>query len=260
MLSSHALRISLRSPSTRLVTPAALARRTFLTTALLQSPPAVKSVATKKKATITEKKKKQTPAKPAKKAEKPTKHAVDVSADDLPPKRPNSPYVIFFMKSTKDAFRKGLQKEGGVVVFAKRAGEAWAAMSTAEKQPYYDEFEVLKEQYLKAREQYFKNVDPKVLSAINKKRKERGLSRIRDPNREPQLPSPYLRFVSAFRSSPEGDAIMKDKSHPEHPVRRLGRTAGERWRSMSDDEKYPFVVAYNRDKEIAQANQKQAST
>ena len=31
---------------------------------------------------------------------------------------------------------------------------------------------------------------------------------------------------------------MKDKSHPEHPVRRLGRTAGERWRSMSDDEKY----------------------
>ena len=140
--------------------------------------------------------------------------AVDVSADDLPPKRPNSPYVIFFMKSTKDAFRKGLQKEGGVVVFAKRAGEAWAAMSTAEKQvitriqattlgyssylitqPYYDEFEVLKEQYLKAREQYFKNVDPKVLSAINKKRKERGLSRIRDPNREPQLPSPYLRWV-----------------------------------------------------------------
>ena len=72
MFSSHALRISLRSPSTQLVIPAALARRTFLTTVLLQSPPAVKSAATKKKATTTEKKK-TAPAKPAKKAKNPTK-------------------------------------------------------------------------------------------------------------------------------------------------------------------------------------------
>lgn len=146
--------------------------------------------------------------------------AMNVSADDLPPKRPNSPYVIFFVKHTKDAFRNGLQKEGGVIALAKRAGEAWTAMSTAEKQvitrmqattlgcslylitqPYYDESEVLKEQYLKAREQYFTNVDPKVLSAINKKRKERGLSRIRDPNKEPQLPTPYLRLVEWTRAN-----------------------------------------------------------
>ena len=122
-------------------------------------------------------------------------------------------------------------------------------------QPYYDEFEVRKVQHAKAREQYFKTVDPKVLKEINKKRKERGLSKIRAPTKGPQHTTPYLRsggwkvdhhfahprlyrFVSSFRSTSEGDAIMKDKSHAEKPVLRLGRAAGERWRNMSDDEKY----------------------
>ncbi|KAI6044562.1 hypothetical protein EDC04DRAFT_2889634 [Pisolithus marmoratus] len=146
-----------------------------------------------------------------------------------------------------------------VVEITKRGGEAWASLTQAEKQPYYDEYEVLKAQHVKAREKYFNELDPSVLKAINKQRKARGKSKIRGLPKQPPLLSPYMRFASAFRSTAEGNAILQDKTSSELPVLRLGRAAGERWRSMSDDEKFPYVVAYNRDKEALQAGQKQKS-
>ncbi|KAL4063452.1 hypothetical protein J3A83DRAFT_4379488 [Scleroderma citrinum] len=240
MFSSVALRVSLAA---RLVVPLASTRRTLLTTALLQSPPATT---------------KKPPAKPNKSGKK---QAFRVSKDDLPPKRPSTPFVLFFIKHTKDAATNGIRKDEPVTVLAKRAGEAWAAMTIAEKQPYFDEHETLKTQYEKAREQYFDNVDPEVLKAINKQRKARGLPRVRGPTKPTHLLSPYMRFMKTFRDSSEGLALLQDKTNPEpRPIIRVSRAAGQRWRNMSDEDKYPFVVAYNRDKEALQANQTRAST
>ncbi|KAL4080094.1 hypothetical protein V8B97DRAFT_2002566 [Scleroderma yunnanense] len=241
MFSSVALRVSLAA---RLVVPLASTRRTLLTTALLQSPPATT---------------KKPPAKPNKSGKK---QAFRVSKDDLPPKRPSTPFVLFFIKHTKDAATNGIRKDEPVTVLAKRAGEAWAAMTIAEKQPYFDEHETLKTQYEKAREQYFDNVDPEVLKAINKQRKARGLPRVGHVGlgKSQCLPS-TTRFMKTFRDSSEGLALLQDKTNPEpRPIIRVSRAAGQRWRNMSDEDKYPFVVAYNRDKEALQANQTRAST
>ncbi|KAI6032663.1 hypothetical protein F5J12DRAFT_180517 [Pisolithus orientalis] len=256
MLSLLAQRVSV-SLAPRFAAVVPLARRTLLTTPQLQFPP----LATKSKKTAgSDGSKKASPRKKStKETRKPTKAkkksaTTRVSKEDLPPKRPSPPYFIFLSKFRKDTLSKGSlsESETNVVEMTKRGGEAWASLTQAEKQPYFDEYEVLKAQHAKAREKYFNELDPNVLRAINKQRKARGKPKLRGLPKQPALLTPYMRFAGAFRTTAEGNAILQDKTNSELPVLRLGRIAGERWRSMSDEEKFPYVVAYNRDKEALQ--------
>ncbi|KAI6103156.1 high mobility group box domain-containing protein [Pisolithus croceorrhizus] len=261
MLSLLTRRVSV-SLATRFVVLAPLTRRNFLTTPQLQFPP----LATKaKKATGSDKPKKESPRKKSTKEPKePTKArgksaTTRVNKDDLPPKRPTPPYFLFLAKFRKDIDSDGSLNESSVVEITKRGGEVWASLTQAEKQRYYDEYEVLRSQHIKAREKYFNELDPSVLKAINKQRKARGKPRIRGLPRQPAPLTPYMRFAVAFRSTDEGNAILQDRASSERPMLRLGRAAGERWRSMSDEEKYPYFVAFKRDKEELQAGQRQES-
>ncbi|KAG6336221.1 hypothetical protein ID866_2872 [Astraeus odoratus] len=257
MLSLLARRIT-TSPTTsfaaRLAVSAAFAplTRTFQTTAQRLLPPA----ATKSKTTKESSSSKKTPKAETKKPAKAKAETVNrVSKEDLPPKRPASPYLIFYAKYRDELTKKhgnDVEKIGNAVTLAKRAGEAWTSMAQEDKQSYYNEYEVMKTQYEKNREKYFNEVDPNVLKEINKNRKSRGMSKLRNPNQTATKPlTPFMRFAVWFRSSPEGRAIMEDKSQSEKPVIRASRTAGERWRKMSDEEKYPYVVAYNRERGAA---------
>ncbi|KAI6000838.1 high mobility group box domain-containing protein [Pisolithus albus] len=259
MLSLLTQRVSI-SLATRFVVVAPLARRTFLTTPQLQFPP----LASKdQKATGSDKPQRESPRKRStKEAKEPTKakgksSTPRVDKEDLPPKRPTPPYFLFLSKFRKDIDSVGSLNENNVVEITKRCSEAWASMTQAEKQPYYDEYEVQKSQHVKAKEKYFNELDPNVLKAINKQRKAQGKSKLRGLPKQPAVLTPYMRFAVAFRSTDEGNAILQDKANPERAILRLGRAAGERWRRMSDEEKYPYVVAYNRDKEELQTGQGQ---
>lgn len=105
----------------------------------------------------------------------------------------------------------GVKALEGAKTIARRAGQAWASMSQEEKQvgmgfqyaghsidigvqPYYDEYEVTKVQYAKAREKYLRQVSPDVLKAVNQKRKKRGQAPLRRPSQTPRIPTSFLRW------------------------------------------------------------------
>ncbi|KAI6026485.1 hypothetical protein BKA83DRAFT_9148 [Pisolithus microcarpus] len=254
MLSLLTQRVSV-SRATCFVVVAPSARRSFLTTPQLRFPP----LASKdKKATGSDKPKKESPRKKSTKEPKePTKAkgksaTTRVDKEDLPPKRPTPPYFIFLSKFRKNTDSIGSLNESNVVEITRRCSEAWASLTQGRKA-------VLKSQHLKAKEKYFNELDPSILRAINKQRKARGKPKLRGLPKQPALLTPYMRFAVAFRSTDEGNAILQDKTSSERSILRLGRVAGERWRGMSEEEKYPYFVAYNRDKEELQAGRGQNS-
>ena len=56
---------------------------------------------------------------------------------ETPPKKPLTPFFMFREK----------QKEKGMTLGGKEAGEKWAALSSAEKKPYQDAYKKAKEKY-----------------------------------------------------------------------------------------------------------------
>ncbi|KAF9223178.1 hypothetical protein BS17DRAFT_782491 [Gyrodon lividus] len=249
------------------VTLSVLTRRSFLTTPHLQFPPAAKksesTKTTSKKATSTETSTKvKSPAKkgrPAKKiAKKDEKPKVRILRKDLPPKRPPGPYLLFYMSYLKSQSKSKGKEESQA--FAKRASEIWKSYSIAEKQPFYDENEVLKEQSMKDREEYFRNTSITTLKEINKKRRAQGKPAIRRADEVPRPKTAFLWFVSDFRGSVDGQTVMKQTIPGKNPHVQLLVTAGERWRSMSAEEQSPYFEMSRKAREEFKAKQEQATT
>ncbi|KAG1776248.1 hypothetical protein EV702DRAFT_1111336, partial [Suillus placidus] len=67
---------------------------------------------------------------------------------------------------------------------AKEAAATWNGFTLAEKQPYYNEGEVLKEQYGEKLHDYWKTASPKTVRKINAHRKHDGRNKIHRPHQE----------------------------------------------------------------------------
>ncbi|KAK8805737.1 hypothetical protein WA158_002393 [Blastocystis sp. Blastoise] len=65
---------------------------------------------------------------------------------------------------------------------------------------------------------------------------------------EKRIMNPYMRYANACR-----EAIMKE--NPTYTVTDIGRLMGQLWKKMTDEDKAPYVNAYNEEKEI-QKNKK----
>ncbi|KAL4266328.1 HMG box domain-containing protein [Pleurotus pulmonarius] len=125
---------------------------------------------------------------------------------------------------------------------ARDSGNAWRALSEAEKEPFLKQAQVLREEYRKKREEYFENNDPKILKAINKKRVAKGHNKLRNhrpAGQEPRPLSAYFRFMREFRYTSEASHLGGVAA---------ARTAGERWRAMSEEEKDVYKQAWLADK------------
>ncbi|XP_074373023.1 HMG1/2-like protein [Apium graveolens] len=68
--------------------------------------------------------------------------------------------------------------------------------------------------------------------------------KVKDPNKPKRAPSAFFVFMEGFRKQ------FKEENPNVKGVAAMGKAGGDRWRSMSDDEKAPFVrTAEQRKKE-----------
>ncbi|KAG2127959.1 hypothetical protein DEU56DRAFT_819642 [Suillus clintonianus] len=242
-------------------------RRTFFTTRRIQLPVAASksasTTATKKTTKkITKKKIAPKKAKATTKAKsKPKSTAASKKADgplppkrvpksERPPSRPPNAYVLFFSKLVQD--KKGdIKTISDTQSLAKQAAATWKDLTLADKQPYYNEVEVLKKQHEEKLENYWKTTPQETVRKINARRKHDGKGKIHRPPQEGDSKRPkgaFFRFIEYFRQSDDGRAIQKaGVTATGRAAVNVAREAGGRWRAMSASDKAPYVEAFQKE-------------
>jgi hypothetical protein len=123
-------------------------------------------------------------------------------------------------------------------------------MTIAEKQPYYNEVEILKKQYAEKQDEYWKTTSLQTVKEINARRNHEGKCKIHRPHQENADKRPkgsYLRFLEHFRQTDDGKAILEAGfTATGRAVINVTRVAAERWRAMSASDKAPYVEAFEK--------------
>ncbi|KAG2068274.1 hypothetical protein BDR04DRAFT_1103597 [Suillus decipiens] len=251
----------------------AATRRTFFTTRRIQLPAAAsKSTSTKttkttKKTTATKaapkKAKATTKAKSKPKSTITSKKTVErappkrVPKSEQPPPRPPNAYLLFFSTLIKER-RGNIKSVMDTQGLAKEAAAKWNSFTLAEKQPYYNEVEVLKKQHEEKQHEYWKNASLITVRKINARRKHDGRTKIHRPHQErhdKRPKGPFFRFIEMFRQSDDGRAIQEaGTTDTGRGTINVAREAGKRWRAMSTSEKAPYVEAFQKEHSDWQAN------
>ncbi|KAG1883795.1 hypothetical protein F4604DRAFT_264111 [Suillus subluteus] len=250
-------------------------RRTFFTTRRIQLPvaasksastkttkkkttkktPATKAAPKKVKATTEAKSKPKSTAISKKTVERPPPKRVPKS--EQPPSRPPNAYLLYFSKLVQER-RGDIKSTMDTQDMAKKAAVTWNNFTLAEKQPYYNEVEVLKKQYEEKLDDYWKTATPKTVRKINARRKHDGRNKIHRPHQENDYKrpkGPFFRFIEMFRRSDDGRAIQEaGTTATGRGAVNVARVAGERWRAMSASDKAPYVDAYQKAHNDWQAN------
>ena len=133
-----------------------------------------------------------------------------------PPRPPANVFGLYYKQYLKQVGRPDSKLVANDRV--REASKIWATFSTEQKQvrsfrspffhstliptrvcaylqPYYEEYRALREDYEKKREEYYKNVDPKLLRDMNKARAAKGKPRYHGPRRNPEDRKPLNRFI-----------------------------------------------------------------
>ncbi|EPQ51543.1 hypothetical protein GLOTRDRAFT_140950 [Gloeophyllum trabeum ATCC 11539] len=253
-------------------------RRTLLTTAVRFEPATAKAKATRApraKAADSGVKKTATKAKP--KAKPKTKTTTQAKAkakappkakakpkvkkvktdkprltqEDLPPKKPPPPYVIFYSRYL-NGLPQPIRGPSAVLQAARTASGIWKEMSEHEKQAFSDEYRSLLPEYEKAREAYWTKVDPAVVRRINKEKAKDGKRRLRSPVSR-RVPNPYALFVkenaAEIRAGLDSNSLT-----PRQMVGATGKEAAQRWKALSEEEKKRYVDEAKAKREAADAS------
>ncbi|PIN10436.1 HMG box-containing protein [Handroanthus impetiginosus] len=77
--------------------------------------------------------------------------------------------------------------------------------------------------------------------AVKKTKKEKKAAK--DPNKPKRPPSAFFVFMEDFRKQ------FKEKHPNNKSVAAVGKAGGEKWKSMSDEEKAPFIAKAEKRKE-----------
>ncbi|XP_065668465.1 uncharacterized protein LOC100208772 isoform X1 [Hydra vulgaris] len=136
-------------------------------------------------------------------------------------KKPTSAY-IYFVSDYRLVLKKKGKATNKVNEVAKMCGTAWNAMKENEKAPYYEKYNIDKARYLKEKE------------ALDKKMGK-------DPNKPKRCQTAYFFFLHDFREQMKGKALLEGEKIP--------ALAGEKWRSMTDDEKKVYNDMVQKDKQ-----------
>ncbi|XP_020261610.1 DNA-binding protein MNB1B-like [Asparagus officinalis] len=72
-------------------------------------------------------------------------------------------------------------------------------------------------------------------SKLAVKKTEKKVKKGKDPNKPKRAPSAFFVFMEGFRKE------FKEKNPRNKSVAAVGKAGGERWKSMSDSDKAPFV-------------------
>ncbi|TFY58363.1 hypothetical protein EVJ58_g6463 [Rhodofomes roseus] len=167
-----------------------------------------------------------------------------------PPKLAPSAWQLYFTDWIA-RHQASSSKKLNVAQAAKEAGQEYAKLSDAEKEPYKrrsQEAKDIRERELAA---YMKTLTPEDIKRENAYRtaqRRAGKSRkgnIKDPNAPKKPLSAYFMFLQRIRSDPE---LVKEVFGDETETTKQSVLAAGKWRSMTDEERKPFLAQAEQEK------------
>lgn len=156
-----------------------------------------------------------------------------------PPKLAPSAWQLYFTDWIQRQQATNTRKLN-VAQAAKEAGQQYANLSTAEKEPYRVRSQALKEQRERELEAYMRALTPddikreNLFRAAQRKAGKSRKSNIKDPNAPKKPLSAYFMFLQRIRSDPE---LVKEVFGDESETTKQSVLAAAKWRSMTDDER-----------------------
>ncbi|KAG8218535.1 hypothetical protein J3R82DRAFT_4174 [Butyriboletus roseoflavus] len=134
---------------------------------------------------------------------------------------------------------------------AKEAGQEYANLTADEKEPYKQRSLVLKQARERENTAYMRTLTPddiKRENAFRTAQRKAGRSRksnLKDPNAPKKPLSAYFMFLQRIRSDP---LLVKDIFGDEQETTKQSVLAAAKWRSMTDDERKPFLAQAEQEK------------
>ncbi|EIN10516.1 hypothetical protein PUNSTDRAFT_132606 [Punctularia strigosozonata HHB-11173 SS5] len=167
-----------------------------------------------------------------------------------PPKLAPSAWQLYFTDWIQ-RHQETSTKKLNVAQAAKEAGQEYALLSAAEKEPYKRRSQMLKEQREREHAAYMRTLTPEDIkreNAFRTSQRKAGKSRkgnIKDPNAPKKPLSAYFMFLQAIRSDP---GLVREVFGHETETTKQSVLAASKWRSMTDEERKPFLAQAEREK------------
>ncbi|KAG9317355.1 hypothetical protein JVU11DRAFT_1554 [Chiua virens] len=134
---------------------------------------------------------------------------------------------------------------------AKEAGQEYANLTAEEKEPYKQRSLVLKQARERENTAYMRTLTPddiKRENAFRTAQRKAGRSRksnLKDPNAPKKPLSAYFMFLQRIRSDP---LLVREIFEDEQETTKQSVLAAAKWRSMTDDERKPFLAQAEQEK------------
>lgn len=165
------------------------------------------------------------------------KQRIAIKSEDRPPKNPGSHYTVWMSDWIRT--QPKVDSLPAAQNLVREGAQAWHNVSEDDKQKYREKFEDIKAEYLQRVQKWRETIKPAVLREMNRRRAEKGLSRIR--GRPTGRPAPsFFRYFQEVRQ----DFLRTQETNNEY-LKALGNKAASQWRAMSEDEKAKYRDAAN---------------
>jgi len=167
-----------------------------------------------------------------------------------PPKLAPSAWQLYFTDWISRQQASNTRKLN-VAQAAKEAGQEYASLSPEEKEPYKRKSQSLKESRERELVAYMKSLSPDDIKRENAYRtaqRKLGKSRksnIKDPNAPKKPLSAYFMFLQRIRAN---QALVREVFGAETETTKQSVLAAAKWRSMTDDERKPFLAQAEQEK------------
>ncbi|KZT71445.1 hypothetical protein DAEQUDRAFT_665878 [Daedalea quercina L-15889] len=167
-----------------------------------------------------------------------------------PPKLAPSAWQLYFTDWIA-RHQASSSKKLNVAQAAKEAGQEYAKLSDAEKEPYKRRSQEAKDMRERELAAYMKTLTPEDIkreNAFRTAQRRAGKSRkgnIKDPNAPKKPLSAYFMFLQRIRSDPE---LVKEVFGDETETTKQSVLAAGKWRSMTDEERKPFLAQAEQEK------------
>ncbi|KAJ7490276.1 hypothetical protein B0H11DRAFT_1719353 [Mycena galericulata] len=167
-----------------------------------------------------------------------------------PPKLAPSAWQLYFTDWIQRQQASSSRKLN-VAQAAKEAGQEYASLSEEEKEPYKRRSQAAKDVRERELNAYMRTLTPddiKRENAFRSAQRKAGKSRksnIKDPNAPKKPLSAYFMFLQRIRANPE---LVREIFGDETETTKQSVLAAAKWRSMTDDERKPFLAQAEQEK------------
>ncbi|KIM46420.1 hypothetical protein M413DRAFT_65005 [Hebeloma cylindrosporum] len=167
-----------------------------------------------------------------------------------PPKLAPSAWQLYFTDWIQKQQASGTRKLN-VAQAAKEAGQEYACLSNAEKEPYKRRSQAMKEAREKEHNAYMRTLTPddikreNMFRAAQRKAGKSRKSNIKDPNAPKKPLSAYFMFLQRIRANPR---LVAEIFGDETETTKQSVLAAAKWRSMTDAERQPFLAQAEQEK------------